>query len=193
MLAAGGRDLLGASLAAVVAAVIALMPASRDLDYGVSAAVILLTAWIAWQDISDFTIPDGAVVGLGLIALALRLRVVLAGLIAPGDAAILAALDVAVCGGGLWLVREGFFRMRGFDGLGFGDVKLGAAGGLLVGMSGLSIALVAASLVGVALLLLRHGRSPDLRDARLAFGALLAPATALVHLLVPDLAVGGLP
>ncbi len=192
MLAAGVRDLIGGTLAAAAAVAIALMPIGGD-GLPVTLAVAALAAWIALQDLADFTIPDGAVLGLALIAAALRLRAVSDGLIGVEDALVIAAFDLAVCGGGLWSVREVFYRRRGFDGLGFGDVKLGAAGGLLVGTSGFSMALVAASLAGVVVLIVRHGRAPDLRTARLAFGALLAPAVALVHALAPDLAVGGLP
>ncbi len=38
-------------------------------------------------------------------------------------------IAVAVCGGVFLAVRELFFRLRGIDGLGLGDVKLAAAGG----------------------------------------------------------------
>lgn len=192
-LGVGGRDLLGALLALAAAAAVLALPAGREA-YALSAvAAFVLAGWIALQDLADYTIPDGAVLGLALVGLACRAKPVLAGILTPGDAALLAGLDLLLAGGGLWLVREIFYRRRGFDGLGFGDVKLGAAGGLLVGTAGFSVALAAAGVTGVALLLLRHGPTAEVRGIKLAFGALLAPAIALVFAVVPDPIAGGGP
>lgn len=192
-LGVGGRDFLGALLALAAAAAVLALPAGREA-YALSAvAAVVLAVWIALQDLADHTIPDGAVLGLALVGLACRTKPVLDGLLTPGDAALLAGADLLLTGGGLWLVREIFYRRRGFDGLGFGDVKLGAAGGLLVGTAGFSVALAAAGVTGVGLLLLRHGPRAEVRGVKLAFGALLAPAIVLVFALFPDPIAGGAP
>ena len=53
-----------------------------------------------------------------------------------------ALLSGLLCGGALYLLREGFFRLRGVDGLGLGDVKLGAAGGLWLGWEFFAVAVL---------------------------------------------------
>ena len=63
--------------------------------------------------------------------------------------------------------------MRGFDGLGMGDVKLTAAAGAWVGLEGLAYVVLLASLAGIAsLAIFRPSVAKDLdpRRARLAFG-----------------------
>lgn len=191
---AGLRDLVGAALAAL-AAVAVLFAAGGSREAVAVAAVVALAGWIAVEDARSFTIPDGAVAGLALVGAAVRLADARALGLAPGGEALRLAVEVALTGGALWLVREIFYRRRGFDGLGFGDVKLGAAGGVLVGAPGFAAALAAASAAGVAVLLVRHGRSPNLAGEKLAFGTLLAPALALVFALArlaPDALPGGL-
>ncbi|BBE73680.1 prepilin peptidase [Oharaeibacter diazotrophicus] len=191
---AGLRDLVGATLAAL-AAVAVVLAAGGGREAVAVAAVVALTAWVAVEDAASFTIPDGAVVGLALVGAAVRLADARAFGLPLADEALRAAVEVALTGGALWLVREIFYRRRGFDGLGFGDVKLGAAGGVLVGAPGFAAALAAASAAGVAVLLVRHGRSQSLRAEKLAFGTLLAPALALVFALArlaPDVLPGGL-
>jgi prepilin signal peptidase PulO-like enzyme (type II secretory pathway) len=154
----------GMALAAILA--LAPVPGAPALAAAATAAVL---AWIAWRDAKDFIVPDGA--ALALAALGVAVRIADEG--ATLDAALRLGLDAAIVGGGLWAVREAFYRLRGHDGLGFGDVKLGAASALLVGASGFAVALLAACLAGFAVAALRGGMA---RDARLPLGALLAPA-----------------
>lgn len=146
-------------------------------------AVALVAAQIAWQDLATFTISDLALIALGVLGLAARLPGGdLAGIPTP-TALGLAGFDGLLCGGVFLLVREGFYRWRGYDGLGFGDVKLALAGGILVGTDGFAWTVLAASLGGLALALVqrrRSGASPEPR--KLAYGALLAPCLWLVWL-----------
>ncbi|WP_342149031.1 prepilin peptidase [Methylorubrum sp. SB2] len=145
------------------------------------AALALLTARIAWQDLTDFTIPDSATLALGLLGLAWRVAATVEAGESVSAELTLIALDGLLCGGALWVLREVYFRRRGHDGIGLGDVKLAAAGGLLVGTGGFAWCLFGASLFGILLLVGRRalatpGGTPE---ARLAFGAVLAPALAL--------------
>lgn len=145
-------------------------------------AVALIVGWIVWRDGVSFTIPDGSVAALALIGAAARLSA--GGVSVETSLGLLA--DVALTGGLLWLVREGFYRLRGHDGLGLGDVKLAAAAGCLVGAAGFAVALLAASVAGLVYALLRGVGRTD----RIAFGVLLAPAIGLVWGLLafaPDL------
>ncbi|HUG61225.1 MAG TPA: hypothetical protein VMP03_05240, partial [Methylomirabilota bacterium] len=133
-----------------------------------------------WQDLPDSTIPAGAVAGIALVGVTHRLMAAIATGSGVGDALVLVAFDAALAGGCFLLVREIYFRRRGVDGLGFGDVKLAAASAVLVGATGFALALGAASLVGIAVALLRRPSGGSLAGIKIAFGAVLAPAVALV-------------
>lgn len=174
--AAAPRGRAAEALAVVAAAALAateiLAPAAAP-PYAGAAALALVTLWIMWRDARDFIIPDGASAALGLLALGARLM----GEGVSAETALMALGEGTVCGGALWAVREGFYRLRGHDGLGFGDVKLAAALGVLVGVFGFALALLAASIAGVAIALLRGDGG---RSEKLAFGALLAPAAYAV-------------
>lgn len=157
----------------------------------VLAAIALgaLVVWIVWQDLSTFTISDAALLAIAALGLALRWSNVSTEGEALWHALLSIALDVGLCGGMLLLFREAYYRLKGVDGLGLGDVKLAAAGALLVGGIGFAWALFAASLAGLAAVGVSRlvGVAPM---ERLAFGAVLAPALLGVWLIeqVPRLA-----
>ena len=142
-----------------------------------AAATGALVIWIVWQDLASFTISDAALVALAAIAFAIRWSDAMNDGEAPGGVLAAMAVDVTLCGGLFLAFREAYYRLKGIDGLGLGDVKLSAAGALLVGGVAFSFALVAASLAGLAAVaasrLVRPARA---RADRIAFGALLAPA-----------------
>lgn len=166
---------VGAGLAAAALA----LPAAAA---GVTAAgVVIVVSWIVWRDGASYVIPDAAVAALALIGVAFRLAADpawshIAADAAWTDLAWSLASDVALTGGVLWLLREGFYRLRGHDGLGLGDVKLAAAAGCLIGASGFALALLAASVAGLLYALARGVG----RTERIAFGVALAPAIGLV-------------
>ena len=165
---------------AAAALLLAALTFGRDYETVVLLATLAaapLVAWVIAQDLRSFTIADGAIVSLAILALAVR--------VAARDSAIAIALDVLLTGGVLLAFREIYFRRRGFDGLGLGDVKLAAAGGLLVGAQAFAVALLAASLVALAGVAALHLVARDrvaLAGRKLAFGALLAPAIYIVWL-----------
>jgi leader peptidase (prepilin peptidase) / N-methyltransferase len=71
------------------------------------------------------------------------------------------------------LFRASYRRIRGFDGLGFGDVKLVAAAALWIGIQGMPVLLLVAVLS--ALLILR-AQGHDLHGQQaISFGPHLAP------------------
>ena len=150
----------------------------------VAGAIGVLVVWIVWQDLSTFTISDAALLAVAALAFAFRWSSAAADGEARWHALAAIALDIGLCGGMLLLFREAYYRLKGVDGLGLGDVKLAAVGALLVGGVGFSWALFAASLAGMmaiaAARLLRPGHP---RADRLAFGALLAPALWAVWLI----------
>lgn len=159
-----------AAAAAALGGLIALEPTLAAPT--ATLALCLAVGWIVWRDMRDFVIPDGASFALGALALGVRLGADGA----SAETALLALSAGALCGAALWAVREGYYRLRGHDGLGFGDVKLAFAAGILVGPAGFALALVAACAAGIAVALVRR----DALDARLPLGALLAPAALAV-------------
>lgn len=156
------------------AAVLAHRPSLPTLS---ALCAICIVAWIVVRDIKDFIIPDAAVAGLSLLSIA-------ANLVEAGNTwsleLPLLVLGAVVCGGALWLVREVFYRLRGFDGVGFGDVKLGAACGAWIGIEGFAWAVFLASGFGLCVVALLSAIRPGLPVDRLPFGALLAPACWLI-------------
>ena len=149
----------------------------------VGAAVAALVAWIVWQDLRSFTVSDAAVLALAALGCAVRWSAAARADEPVSGALLAAALDAALCGGLLLLFREGYYRLRGFDGLGLGDVKLGAAGAVLVSTTGFAVALFAASAAGLVFAAARHRLAPGRAPLeRIAFGAALAPAFWVVWL-----------
>lgn len=172
------------------------------LGHGPTCAAVILTglalvaAQIAWQDLATFTISDVALLALGALGFAARLAEAAFLGIPPLDGFGLAAFDGMVCGAAFLLIREGFYRWRGYDGLGFGDVKLALAGGILVGTEGFAWTVLAASIGGLVVALWQRSRRDWSQEPmKLAYGALLAPSLWLVWLLsvgLPQLRVSAL-
>ena len=169
---AGAGGLLGALAAAGI---------GGPLPMTTSAALAGAMSAIAVEDYRRFRVPDS----WNLFAAAAGLfSVWLAGSSVGSDpfaALAWAVRDGALCGGALLFVREAFLRLRAVDGLGLGDVKLAATGGIWLGWQGFpnAIMLAAASaLVYVALCRSLGGGWP--RERKIPFALHLAPAIWLV-------------
>ncbi|HLC08616.1 MAG TPA: A24 family peptidase [Methyloceanibacter sp.] len=148
------------------------------------ALVSCLLGWtmlaIAAIDARRLRIPD-----------MLSLPAIPAGLLASGyllDPASghLVSLDhvIGACVGGasLWLLRKAYFRLRGREGLGLGDVKLASAAGAWTGWDHLSHVLLLAAVLALGLvialaLVRRKGLSGS---EKIAFGSFLAPSIWIV-------------
>ncbi len=152
--------------AALLGGVVWLAPTlGMAAAWGAFALALLAVLFI---DFDFQIIPDAITlpgVGLGLIA-------AIWGPLPLKDA----LLGLAVGGGGLLLVAEGYRRIARREGLGLGDVKLMAMVGVFLGWRGALATLVlgslAGSLVGGALIASRRGT----RLTALPFGSFLAPA-----------------
>lgn len=127
-------------------------------------------------DLEHRIIPDeislgGTVLGLVLAHWTIGLKPALAG----------AAAGAA----GLFLVGWFYRRVRGRDGMGFGDVKLAAMLGAFLGLSGLVMTVLFASVLGsatgFALIAARRGSGAT----ALPFGSFLAPAAVVALLWGP--------
>jgi len=169
-----------AAMAGGVAVSLYLLP----LPVSVFAALVaVLAVFIAVIDLEHFVIPDSANVAVLVLGLAL------VSLEAPPGGTLAALGDALarslVGGGALLLLRFVYLRLAGIEGLGLGDVKLAAAGALLLDWSTLPIALLIASIGGllaIAVRALGSRKMPD-RVAEIPFGAFLAPAIWLAFLL----------
>jgi leader peptidase (prepilin peptidase) / N-methyltransferase len=104
----------------------------------------VLCAILAWIDIRDGIIPDWlnlAIAGLGLVSIAMT-----------GDlsAAVEAVCEGAAIGCAFWLLRRLYFAYRKIQGLGLGDVKFLAAAGIWVGVAGIPVLLLVATIAALA-------------------------------------------
>jgi len=137
------------------------------------AALALLCVTIAVIDRRRFLIPDELSAALLLAGLAVSA-------LAAENAAhgfFLAAARAAVMFAAFLTFRIGFRRLRGFDGIGLGDVKLAAAAGAWLDWTSLPLAVNIAALAALAAALVQRIRSKDVgMRSRLPFGAFLAPA-----------------
>jgi leader peptidase (prepilin peptidase) / N-methyltransferase len=101
----------------------------------------------------------------------------------PRWIALLASLTGAIIGGGLlWVVGEIYFRVRGIEGMGFGDVKMMAMVGAFLGAPLALLTIMVGSVLGaiIGLALIRFGGKH--RDYELPFGTFLSLAGILAVL-----------
>lgn len=130
---------------------------SWAISWEVAASATLVCLW---SDIKDRVIPNRVVIAVAVAAVALFLA---RGLVdgAPWNAIALSAVAGCVLGGGVFFVSR--FITRG--GVGYGDVKLFAALGLLLGFQALFnvllYSLIAAFVYAIFLLVTRKGKIND--------------------------------
>lgn len=167
-----GRRVLAALLAGCAASLLAAPGVA-----GIFGALLFALALaIALVDARELIIPDW--MNVAMLALGLARAAALADEGARWSAAGDAILRGVALGGVLLLVRFAYRRLRGREGLGLGDVKLGLAGGPWIEWTMLPVAIEVAALSALAVFLLAPrimGRTPQWSE-RLPFGAFLAPA-----------------
>src|ERR1700733_10170608 len=138
------------------------------------ALLCVLSAALAWIDIRHGIIPDWlnlSIAGLGL------LKVILTG---DSLAAMEALGEGAAIAGAFWLLRRLYFSCRGVQGFALGDVKFLGAAGFWVGVAGIPLVLLVATItalacVGVAQL---SGRALTAQTS-MSFGPFLAAGLLL--------------
>lgn len=91
-----------------------------------------------------------------------------------------ALIGAAVGGGLLWLVGEGYFRLRGREGMGLGDVKMMLMAGAFLGLRRTILTILAGSVLGAILgaILILSSRKGS--EYELPFGTFLGVAALLV-------------
>jgi len=146
------------------------------------AALALVMLAISIIDARQFIIPDtltAAALALGLVDAGMQdWDTVLAGI----GAAVLRGAVLASC---FLALRAVYYRSRGRQGIGLGDVKLAAVAGVWLEWTTIPIAIEIAALAALATIAIRQfvrGR-PLRAQGRLPFGLFLAPAIWLSWLL----------
>ena len=91
-----------------------------------------------------------------------------------------AALGALAGSGLLWIVAEGYFRLRGREGMGLGDVKMMAAVGAFLGLKRTMMTVLAGSLLGSVIGISLIAISKKGRDYELPFGTFLGAGALLV-------------
>ena len=165
----------GFAIMVTIAAVFVVPPAAA-LATGVLA---LLMALITLTDLRHYIIPNifsYPAVPAGILANIVVFH--------PDDwmAGLNESLIGAVLGAGtFYLLRAAWFRMRGIEGLGLGDVKLAAVAGAWLGPALLAPACLASALAGLLAafgMMLIPGRRVSLND-QIPFGSFIAPVILL--------------
>ncbi|MEP7272509.1 MAG: prepilin peptidase [Acidobacteriota bacterium] len=100
------------------------------------------------------------------------------------DRLVDAGLGALVAGGVLWVVRAGYFYLRGAEGMGLGDVKLMMAIGAFFGWPGAVMVLLIASIIGLVMGLAMARRSGKGLKTELPLGACIGLAAIAVLLLL---------
>jgi leader peptidase (prepilin peptidase) / N-methyltransferase len=133
------------------------------------ALLYLASALLAWIDLRRGIIPDWLNLAIAIIGLA---RAVF---LDGWTAAFGAGCEGLLVGAVVWLLRRLYFMLRKFQGLGLGDVKLLAASGIWVGVAGVPMQLLIASLAALATagIFQIAGRTMT-RQTSLPFGPFLA-------------------
>jgi leader peptidase (prepilin peptidase) / N-methyltransferase len=162
------------ALAALVAVIISLMFVPGLRGY-LGAGLALIAVAIAYVDARRFIIPDELSVA-GLI-LALGNARVMAPYATP-EAVGMALLRGAVLAFLFFALRTIYRRLRGRDGLGFGDVKLAGVAGAWLDWLSAALAVEIAALGALGFFALWHfsGRRTFRATSRVPFGVFLAPA-----------------
>lgn len=184
-------ELLTAGL--FVGCYLAFGPTLAALKWALFSALIVV---LVFTDLRERILPDAVnFTGLGL-GLAFSLLVEIGdgtaawlgrrvlGFAFPPPAPVLsladAVLGAAFGAGLLWLVGEGYFRLRGREGMGLGDVKMMAMAGSFLGLQRTLMTILAGSLlgsvIGAAFILL----SRKDENYELPFGTFLGAAAVAV-------------
>jgi leader peptidase (prepilin peptidase) / N-methyltransferase len=130
--------------------------------------LVVAGALLAWSDLRLGIIPNWLNLAIAAAGLA---RVAL---LESFTATIVAAGEGIAVGAVVWLLRWFFFSLRKYQGLGLGDVKLLAASGIWIGIAGVPVQLLVASLSALtaAAILRLAGRGVG-RKTPLPFGPFL--------------------
>jgi leader peptidase (prepilin peptidase) / N-methyltransferase len=174
-----GYGVFAAAAAAAAVASVLSVPGFAGLLGGALAVTMMA---IALVDARRFIIPDQLV----LVGLALGLAD--AWFVQAEASALWTAMVALLRGLGLatafWLLRAGYLRLRGHEGIGLGDVKLAAVAGLWLDLTAIALAIEIAAVAALSAVLIRAARGKRIRRTMpVPFGLFFAPAIWIAWLL----------
>jgi leader peptidase (prepilin peptidase)/N-methyltransferase len=146
---------------------------------GLTVTWPLLAIWgflliaLLWVDLDFQLLPDVLTLPGALVGVA-------ASLLGPGPRHAL--LGMVAGAGLLWLVGELYFRARKVEGMGFGDVKLAAMFGAVLGAPLTILAIFLGSFAGALVGAILMARGEGGMKTALPFGVFLAPAAMIAFL-----------
>ncbi len=168
---------LGLHLAVYGGALALLWPEADGLAWAFGFAAILI--WVSTIDLERFEIPD-------LAAGALVLTGAFRTLFVPGLPLTDHLMGSVLWPVLTWSVAALYARVRGWRGLGFGDVKLTVGLGLWLGFQAMIWVLLSASVAGILTLLsigaMRHTSFRNLGTSAVAFGPFLCLSAWVIWL-----------
>jgi leader peptidase (prepilin peptidase)/N-methyltransferase len=173
------------SAVCALVAVIASVLVSPGLPGLLGAALAALMTAIAISDARQFIIPDPLVLAALVLGLLQAVLIPFDDRLATLAGSALRGLVLALA---FWGLRKIYKRLRGREGIGFGDVKLAAVAGVWLDWTGMICAVeiaALAALVTIAGLAMRGVRLTG--KTRVPFGCFFAPAIWLAWFI--DLAV----
>jgi leader peptidase (prepilin peptidase) / N-methyltransferase len=133
------------------------------------ALIVLFAIDLEYQILPDRITLPGIVIGFACSLL-----------LPPGPVSSL--LGIVVGGGLLWAIAEGWYRLRKVEAMGFGDVKMLAMVGAVLGVRLVLLTFVLASMLGgVVGVILLATRRADLAT-KVPFGTILAAAALVASL-----------
>jgi leader peptidase (prepilin peptidase)/N-methyltransferase len=169
--------LFGESLATVkwslLSALLVVLTAT-DIRERILPDVVNLSGFVIGILFSFFMVPtDGASLWLSNLMFEF-----------PPPRAVLSVVDAlmgaAVGAGLLWIVGEGYFKLRGKEGMGLGDVKMMGMVGAFLGVKRTLLTVLFGSLLGSVIGIVIIAVSRKGRDYELPFGAFLGLGALLV-------------
>jgi prepilin signal peptidase PulO-like enzyme (type II secretory pathway) len=165
------------SLIALLLAAVASFGVLATVDALFAAALAGLMLWLAQSDLDRLELPD-----LGNLSVAALGSAWVAAQADPSLSLLHAALRLLAAAACLSAVKWTYARLRGFEGLGWGDVKLGAAGAVWLDWPQMPIALLIAAAGGILVVAARGTltSTPVRASSAIPFGAFLAPSIWLV-------------
>lgn len=172
------RRLVLAEIGGLGLAVLAVWAMPTFPQMALAALWLWLLMGLLMCDLAALRLPDALTGCLLLTGLGLAWQDPLRG---PGDGLI----GAAVGAGAFWLIRLGYQKLRGQEGLGLGDVKLMAGIGAGLGVMALPVVALIAAVSALAWSGIAAFRSGQRLQAKLElpFGAYLAAAAALQWLI----------
>lgn len=166
-----GLTIYGAKWAVFCALIIVLI--ATDIRERILPNLVNLAGFIFGLVISFFTLPtDGAALWLSNRLFDF-----------PPPRPVISFSDAllgAFAGAGLlWIVGEGYFRLRGKEGMGLGDVKMMGMAGAFLGLKRTLLTVLAGSLLGSVIGIIIVLSTRKGRDYELPFGAFLGAGALL--------------